>query len=90
MNHREDAKCLLCGSSAKLSVFAGPRGERYDECVGGCPPYALGGWVHERIKLFVKPEGKAKIIEFLKEKYAESGHPELFVELTPEDLGTLV
>lgn len=89
MDDWEDAKCLLCGSAAKSHVFMDPRGQKYDECTGGCPPYAAKGWVHEQIRFFLKLEEKAKIIKFLKEKYANSKHPELFVEISIDDLRSL-
>lgn len=41
MGDLDNAKCLLCGSNAEANIYDGPRGEKIDNCEGGCPPYAI-------------------------------------------------
>jgi len=86
----EGTECLLCGSAAKRYGFFDARGQKYDECRGGCPPYGVRGWLHEHIKLFIKdPADKKKIIEFIKAKVANGTYNESFFEIKPDHLRKL-
>jgi len=83
----ENGKCLLCGADAKTHVYDGPRGEKIDECAGGCPPYAIDGFAHEQIRLFVKePAQRAEIIKFLKAEFATGKYGNTFIPITMDDL----
>lgn len=90
MSDWEDTECLLCKASAKRYGFMDARGWKYDECSGGCPPYALKGKAHEHIRLFINDQQKRKIIvDFVKDEIARGRCKTAFFEITSAHLRKL-
>jgi hypothetical protein len=92
MNDWAEGNCFLCGSKALVYQFVDSslhpamqsRGEKYNNCQGGCPPYAIPGDILDGLQLLLKDnklnaDGLKKISELLKE---QKSAPNIFFVLT--------